>query len=158
MSAKMDISVDDGKVIVVEAATWKGTPYSLIGAESTKGIGGDCSGSTNKIYIASNFPYVYQMASSFRGYAIESDLFRELDSTEQKREGDILSWPDHIAIYSSFSSDPANATAPRTNKAGKPWTQVNDMWTASHSGGPPYAPNQMHWFKPGPPKVFRYQK
>jgi hypothetical protein len=153
-----DITADEGKKIVAEAATWKGTPYSLIGAGSTKGAGGDCSGSTCKIYTVAGFPYDYQQSSAFPAYAIKSGHFRQLAATDTKQEGDILSWPDHMAIYSSFADDRANGTTARTNKAGKLWTQVNDMWTASHSGGPVYAPNNMHFFKPGPPTVFRYQK
>ena len=70
----------------------------------------------------------------------------------------MLWWPDHMAIYSSFASDKENATTPRVNRQGQAWTQVNDMWTASHAGGNPYGPAQMHWFKPGPPVVYRYQK
>ena len=155
---RKDVPTTGGQLIVAEAATWKGTPYSLSGEGSIKGRGGDCSGTTYKIYSLAQCPYVYQQAANFPAYAIQSGLFRKLDAVEPKQEGDILSWPDHMAIYSSFLLDPANATTPRTNNNGRPWTQNNDMWTATHRGGGPYCPNQMRWFKPSPPTVFRYQK
>lgn len=153
-----DITADEGKLIVAEAATWKGTPYSLIGDHSVKGVGGDCSGSTNKIYIAAGFPYDYAMSSDFPAYAIKSGHFRKLDQNEVKQEGDLLSWSDHMAIYTSFAADRPNATTARTNPAGKPWTQINDMWTASKPKGPAYGPNVMRFFKTVPPTVYRYQK
>jgi hypothetical protein len=153
-----DISSDDGAKIVAEAATWKGTAYSLLGKESSKGTGGDCSGSTYKIYGVAGFSYDYRNAASFPDYATKSGHFRKLDSSETKQEGDILWWPDHMAVFSSFASDDENATTPRVNRRGQPWTQTNDMWTATHDGGGPYGPAQMHWFKPGPPVVYRYQK
>jgi len=155
---KKDISVGEGTSIVTEAATWKGTPYALNGQLSTKGAGGDCSGSTQKIYLAAKCPYDYQSSICFPEYAINSGLFRELGSDEKKQEGDILSWHDHMAIYSSFALDPSNATTERTNAAGHKWTQINDMWTATKPGGLPYLANAMLWFKPGPPRVFRYVK
>ena len=37
-----------------------------------------------------------------------------------------------MAIYSTFAGDPGDATTARVNKAGKSYTQTNDMWTAFH--------------------------
>lgn len=162
---KKDISVDDGKSIVAEAANWKGTPYMPNGPGSTKGVGGDCSGTTQKIYQAAQFPYAYRQAKEFPEYALNSGLFRELGASDPKQDGDILSWSGHMAIYSSFASDPANATTVRPAKGGKgTWLQKNDMWSASHPPtpthptSPPYAPAEMKWWKLGVPRVFRYQK
>lgn len=156
---KKDIPLSDGQLIVKEAATWKGTPYALIGEDSKKGTGADCSGSTQKIYNVAGFAYDYKTTEEFPNYAKSSGLFRELDSDEAKQDGDILWWQGHVAIYSSFATDKDNATTQRTNKQGKKWTQDNDMWTASHTKGPPYAPAEMRYFKPGLlPKVYRYQK
>ena len=64
-----------------------------------------------------------------------------------------------MAIYSSFSSstEQTYATTARTNSHGQKWTQTNDMWTAYKVDGPPYGPAAMKFFKPTPPKVFRYQ-
>jgi hypothetical protein len=122
---KNDISVDDGKLIVVEAASWKGTPSKLNGPGAIKGVGGDSSGTTQKIYAAAKCPYTYQTAHDFPTYALRSGVFRELGAGEQKQEGDILSWPNHMAIYSSFGGDLKNATTARTNKHGQKWTQRN---------------------------------
>jgi hypothetical protein len=81
----------------------------------------------------------------FPDYALKSGLFRELGSGEDKQDGDILSWSNHMAIYCTFAADTENATTPRVNKNGSKWTQNNDMWTASHPDGPTYAPAEMRW-------------
>src|SRR5262245_30028318 len=86
---KRDISPADAALIVKEAATWEGTPYSLVGEASAKSNGGDCSGSTYKIYKAANCPYKYQTSHGFPAYARKSGLFRELRSKEAKQDGDI---------------------------------------------------------------------
>ena len=162
---KRDISPDDGKRIVAESATWKGTPYALVGALSVKDKGGDCSGSTNLIYKSVSLSYVFKKASDFPAYALSSGLFRELAKGDAKRDGDILSWSGHMAIYSSFAGDDSeNATTERKNKKGEAWTQHNDMWTASHpprdanDHPPAYGPAEMKWWGLGTPRVFRYQK
>ena len=156
--AKKDISAEEGTTIAIEAATWKGTPYSLNGQASAKGIGGDCSGITYRIYSAAHFPYPYLSSGTFRTDAVTNGLFRELAPTEAKQDGDILSWPNHMAIYSTFAKDLDNATTARVTKSGSPWTQRNDMWTASHPGGPGFAAAEMRWWRSDAPKVFRYQK
>lgn len=158
---KKDISTEEGKSITAEAATWKSTPYKLVGPTSTKAVGGDCSGITQKIYTAAHFPYTYTQAPDFPAYAIKSKLFRALTDGEAKQDGDILCWPNHVAIYSTFKGDPGNATTIRRQKSGKgTWVQVNDMWTASHPDPGSYAfgPAQLKWWRPDAPKVFRYQK
>ncbi len=156
---KNDISAQDGQTITAEAATWKGTPYKLNGAAAMKGVGGDCSGTTQKIYDASKFPYEYKMAHDFPDYAVSSGRFRELAAGEAKQDGDVLSWSNHMAIYCSFASDPDDATTIRQRKDGKgTWVQNNDMWTASHPGGPAYAPAELKWWRTDPPRVFRYCK
>ena len=156
---KKDISIFDGGLIVSEAATWKGTPYRLNGTGASKGAGGDCSGTTYKIYSAAGFPYSYQVAHDFPSYALKSGLFRELSVADQKQDGDILSWPNHLAIYSSFATDKANATRERINeRSGEKWLQKNDMWTASKPDGPPYSAAEMKYWRGDAPRVFRYQK
>jgi hypothetical protein len=158
-SINNDISLADGRKITTEAATWKGTAYAMIGGNSAKGVSGDCSGSTHKIYAAAGFNYEFRNTSSFPEYATSSGLFRKLGADEQKQDGDILSWSGHMAIFCSFYLDSVNATTPRTNKSGTPYLQTNDMWTASHTGGPAYGPGKISWFKAGVmPDVYRYQK
>ncbi len=153
-----DIAVAVGQQIVAAAAIWKGTPYALVGKASVKGVGGDCSGTTYKIFDAANCPYTYQTAAGFRAYALTSGLFRKLPAGEQMQDGDILSWPNHMAVYSTFASDAANAKTDRTNTYGGKWVQQNDMWTASHPGGPPYGTGAMKYWRPDAPTVFRYQR
>ena len=157
-SSTKDISADDGGKVVLEAKAWKDTPYQLIGSASVKGTGGDCSGSTWRIYGAAGFVYDYRNTATFATYAIQSRKFRKLDASEVKQEGDLLLWPDHMAIYTSFASDKDNATTGRTNAKGTKYTQVNDIWTATHPGGGPYQPHKMSYFKPTAPSVYRFQQ
>lgn len=154
-----DITLDESRTITKEAILWKGTPYSMVGGNSEKGVSGDCSGTTYKIYTAAKFPYDYQSTAVFPGYAIASGLFRKLEPTEAMQDGDILYWTGHMAIYCTFYMDPDNAVTQRTNKNGQKYEQKNDMWTASHTGGSAYAPGKVSYFKPGTlPIVYRYQK
>ena len=109
----------------------------------------------DKIFQAVGLPYEYRMAADFPAYAIQSGLFRELKNGEARQDGDVLSWSHHMAIYSTFSTsaEASNATTQRTGSHGT-WTQVNDMWTAHHSGGDPYSPGASKYWG-SPPRVFR---
>jgi hypothetical protein len=159
VAAARDISPEEGQRIVAEAATWKDTPYDARGANSIKGVLGDCSGSTFQIYKAAGFPYAYQITGSFMAYARSSGVFRSLAAGEPSQDGDILYWPGHMAIYSTFSSNPANAMTTVTNtRTGGTSTFQNDMWTAYHPGGQPYGPFLSRKWSPVPPIVFRYQR
>ena len=151
-----DITPEQGKAVVRAAAAWEGTPYALVGAVSVQGQGGDCSGSTWLIYRAAGLPYDYQATGTFPDYAARSHRFRELGPGEQRQEGDIFYWPGHMAIATAFADDPAHATTPRVNARGAKWTQVNDMWTATHPGGAAYGPGATRWFRSDAPRVFRY--
>jgi hypothetical protein len=153
-----DISKDDGLKITAEAKTWKGTPYSMVGGNTMKGVKGDCSGTTHKIFEAAGFPYAFQSTSTFPDYAVTSGLFRLLDAKEARQDGDIFHWPGHMAIFCTFFKDEENRVTKR-EKNGKKFDQVNDMWTAFHTGGPAYGPHRSDWYKQGvTPKVYRYQK
>ncbi len=156
-----DISNSDGQKITKAAAAWFGTPYSKIGAASKPGEkgGGDCSGSTAKIYEAAGFKYEYQATATFEKYVKTSGKFRELASGEPSQNGDILLWSDHMAIFSRFeTSDEAKyKTTERINKKNHKWIQTNDMWTASRPDGPAYRPFAIKYFeKPTAPKRFRW--
>jgi hypothetical protein len=157
MAVTKDISANDGAKLVLEAKAWKGTAYRLVGAGSIKGEGGDCSGSTWRIYTAAGFAYDYCSTASFVAYVAEKKKFRKLGA-EAKQEGDLLLWADHMAIYTSFASDKDNATTARVTNKGVKWTQINDMWTATRPGGGPYQPHKMAYFKTVAPTVYRYQK
>ena len=153
-----DISAADGALVVAEAKTWKGTPYKLVGAGSIKGDGGDCSGSTWRVYTAVGFAYDYRNSATLDSYVVEKKKFRKLGAAEAKQEGDLLLWSDHMAVYTSFASDAENAVTGRVTAKGAHWDQVNDMWTATHTGGPAYQANKMSYFKITAPQVYRYQK
>lgn len=141
-----DISPEQGRLITAEAATWAGTPYRLVGPASTKGLGGDCSGSTWRIYATAGFLFDYVQAIDFPPYAIRSGHFRKLDPGEPRQDGDLLSWQNHMAIFSSFSSSAERPSA------------INDMWTASHRGGAPYGPAPLRYWHPEMATAYRYQK
>jgi len=153
-----DITPAEGVKITAEARSWGGTPYKLVGSGSIKSDGGDCSGSTWRIYGAAGFAYEYQATSGFLDYNARQKRFRELGAGEAMQEGDVLFWPDHMAIYSDFAADPDDASTARVTAKGAHWTQHNDMWSATRPGGAAYGPANMGYFKPTKPRIFRYQK
>jgi hypothetical protein len=149
------ISEADGWKIVAAAKTWEGTPYSMVGAKSVKGVAGDCSGTTNKAYTEAGFPYPYQMTSSFVAYAKASNRFRKIDAAKEKLQaGDILLWPGHMAIYAPFpDDDPRHDTG--VIKGGK--KKYNNMYTAfNERTGAPYAPYNIETFRGDAYTVYRY--
>jgi hypothetical protein len=154
-----DISKIDGFKITAVAKLWKGTPYKAVGAASSKGSEGDCSGTTWRIYDEAGYTFTYQATSTFLDYVAKTKRFREVGKGNPMQEGDVLYWPGHVAIFSSFTGDEAHATTKRLAKDGKtPWTQVNDMWSATRPGGADYGPNKMSFFRKEAPRVFRYQR
>ena len=153
-----DITAAQGRLITLEAMTWDGTPYSLVGNGSIKSQGGDCSGSTWRIYTQVGFPYDYRSTGTFAKYATDAGLFRKLKDDEARQDGDILLWSAHMAVYSTFASqmEAPLRTTPRVTKKGQNWTQVNDMWTAHFTNGPPYGTGASKYFSDDVPDVYRY--
>lgn len=149
------ITSEEGWDILKVADTWVGTPYVMVGSASEKGIKGDCSGTTNKIFSESGFPYPYQMTSSFIDFSNKTNRFREIDVTKESLQAaDILWWPGHMAIYAPFPEG-----HPRRNsglvKGGKP--KVNNMYTAFNSRtSTPYGPYNIEAFRGDKYRVFRY--
>ncbi|CAN7571146.1 hypothetical protein [Acidovorax sp. Leaf78] len=154
---RRDITANEALPLIKEAATWKGTTYALRGSASTKGGSGDCSGTTFLIYREAGFPYEYQTSGTFPAYAQRSGLFRLLTATEAVQPGDVLSWPNHMAIYAGSALQKEDATTQRVNANGKNWTQHNDIFTATRPNGPAYMPASLRYWRPDPPKVYRYQ-
>jgi hypothetical protein len=151
------ITEQEGWKIVEAARSWEGTPYSLVGARSVKGVGGDCSGTTNKSYIEAGFPYPYQSTANFANYARTSNRFRKIDRSKTPLQaGDVLLWPGHMAIYAPFpEGDPRRDTG--VVKRGK--RMENNMYTAFNTRtGAPYAPYNIETFRGDPYVVYRYLK
>lgn len=149
------ITEADGWKVVAAAQTWEGTPYSLVGAASVKGVGGDCSGTTNKSYVEAGFPYPFQTSGNFANYARSSNRFRKIDPASQPLQaGDVLLWPGHMAIYAPFpEGDPRRDTG--VVKRGK--KMANDMYTAFNSNSTkPYAPYNIATFRGDAYVVYRY--
>ena len=150
------ISEDEGWKIVKFASSWEGTPYSLVGAGSVKGVGGDCSGTTNKIYTEAGFPYRYQSTSKFVEYASSTNRFRKIDLAKDKlQSGDILLWPGHMAIYAPF---PEGHEKHDTGVVQRGKKKYNNMYTAfnSRANAPPFGPHNIETFRGDAYTVYRY--
>lgn len=149
------ISEEDGWKIVAAAKTWVGTPYKSWGGNSKKGIGGDCSGTTNKSYIEAGFSYPYQTTSNFANFARATNRFRQIDPDKVPMQaGDVLLWPGHMAIYVPFPEGHPDRNTGVIRK-GKP--VANDMYTAfNERRDVPYGPYNIATFRPDKYKVYRY--
>jgi hypothetical protein len=149
------ITESEGWKVVEEAATWEGTPYVAVGANSVKGVRGDCSGTTYKIFTAAGFPYPYKQTGNFENYARTSNRFREIDPQKVPMQaGDVLLWLKHMAIYAPFNKD-----HPKYNTGvilhGK--SQPNNFYTAFNANSVrPYGPFNIGTFRADSYKVFRY--
>lgn len=107
------------------------------------------------IYAKAGFRYEYPATTTFAACVRETGRFRELGANAPRQDGDILFWSNHMAIYSTFVRDQADATTARINKQHRAWTQSNDMWTALHPGGQVFGPAELHFWRPDKPRVFR---
>jgi len=125
------LSAELGRKVADEAGTWTGTPYSLVGASSEKGIGGDFSGSTWQIFRVAGFDYNYASAGSFVSEANAGlGSFRRI---YYARAGDVVAFSGHVAIY-----EPSANTA-----------RGDDMWTVFRPNGPAYKSQAIrYWGRP----------
>lgn len=149
------ISEADGWKIVEATSKWEGTPYSSVGAGSVKGVGGDCSGITNKSYVEAGFPYPYNPTRTFAAYARSSNRFRLIDPAKVPLQaGDVLLWPGHMAIYAPFpEGHPQRDTG--VMRRGK--KQMNDMYTAFNDRtNVPYKAYNIATFRGDAYTVYRY--
>jgi hypothetical protein len=137
----VDVSKQDGALITDKASDWEGTPYKLVGPASEIQIGGDCSGSTFKIYDSAGDHYTYVRADDFGAAADKEGFpFRRLGAGESLQSGDVLQFKGHMAVY-----------------AGQDSRGRDMMWTATHTGGNPYEKIPVKsWGKPVVGQ-FRYQ-
>jgi hypothetical protein len=151
------LSEEEGWKVVEVAATWTGTAYAMMGAASQKLVKGDCSGSTNKIFVEAGFPYPYQSTVAFSAFVRKTNRFRKIDTTKQPMQaGDVLLWDGHMAIYAPFRSGDPRYDTGLMQKGHKVF---NNMYTAFNARtGHPYGPSNIDWFRPfpPPPEVYRY--
>lgn len=136
------ITEEEGQLIVSIAKTWAGTPYALTGANSIKGKKGDCSGSSNQIYVEAGFPYPYQTSKTIVAYIEASHRFRKVGGTPEDppQSGDLIVWPGgHIAIYAKFPEGDQNAL--------NQYKKKNNMWSAYYPGGPAYGAARAEGFR-----------
>ncbi len=124
------ISEAEGQKIVKAASTWEGTKYVFGG---TTKDGADCSGTTLSIYKQAGFPYEgkYRQTSQ-----LSHNPHFKPSPNNTPQAGDIGWWSGHVVIYSGN----------------------NQIWTATHTGGPPYKLDLLRtWVKNrGPVKWYRY--
>lgn len=152
------ITEEEGWKIVDVAATWEGTAYKLLGSLSVKGVQGDCSGTTNKIYTEAGFPYPYQSTKTFAAYVQKSHRFRKINTASQKLQaGDILFWDQtHMAIYAPF---PEGHSKRDTGVIKRGEKKFNNMYTAFNDRtNKPYGPFNIETFRGDVCEVFRYLK
>ena len=149
------VTPEEGWKIVKIAESWEGTAYKSKGAQSVKGVSGDCSGSTNKIYIEAGFPYPYQMTSSFVSYSEKSNRFREIDpKKESMQAGDVLFWRGHMALFAPL---PEGHPKRNTGVIKRGQKKLNNMYTAFNENSThPYGPYNIETFRSDPYRVFRY--
>ncbi|MFC4158756.1 RHS repeat-associated core domain-containing protein [Chitinimonas lacunae] len=134
------ISAEEGQKIVDEAQNWVGTPYSLVGQQSTT-EGADCSGSLYRIYNGAGFPMDYSRASDLP----KNWRFKPVPEGAPLQAGDVAQWPGHVAIYD-----------PKLNEATK---GESNIWTAFRSGGRPFGKGHTRYFRSnGPLTWYRYDK
>ena len=149
------LSEAEGWKIVETTATWEGTPYDAIGGRSAKGVGGDCSGITNKSYIEAGFPYPYQRTLDFANYVRASNRFREINREKVPLQaGDLLLWPGHMAIYAPFPEGHPKRDTGVMHHGKK---QINDVYTAFNDRtNVPYKAYNIATFRGDRFKAYRY--
>lgn len=149
------LTESEGWSIVAIAATWEGTPYLFVGAGSRKLVGGDCSGSTYKIYQEAGYPYPYKTTANFEAYVAQSGRFREVAADRSNMQaGDVLLWPGHMAIYAPFPEGNAKRMTGVVHHGQK---VPNDFYTAFNDRtNQPYGAYNIATFRGDRFKVFRY--
>ncbi len=149
------ITEKEGWHVVEVAATWEGTPYATVGAQSTKGVKGDCSGTTHKIYVEAGFPYPYKQTATFVSFVDASHRFREIHpEREPMQAGDVLLWSGHMAIYAPL---PEGHPKRNTGVVRRGRNMNNDFYTAfNQRTGTPYGPYNIATFRGDAYRVFRY--
>lgn len=149
------ISEAEGWKLVNAAATWEGTPYRAVGGASQKQVAGDCSGTTNKIYVEAGFSYPYKTTAGFADYVMLTHQFQEIPAeTAAMQAGDVLLWSGHMAIYAPF---PEGHPKRYTGVVRRGKEVPNDFYTAfNERTGTPYGPYNITTFRGDQYRVFRY--
>jgi cell wall-associated NlpC family hydrolase len=141
-ASERDISARDKEKILRAAKEWEGTPYAprntpLAGDKAKKKEGGDCSGSTHRIFDEAELGYKYTDSSSF-SEAVKSGKipFRKVETNEiQPTDIVVFEGVGHMAIYAGNGN----------------------VYSARRTGGHPYGVYPMQWFGANR-SYYRYQK
>lgn len=97
-----------GQAVVNEAATYQGTPYNRAMQPPVKGVGGDCSGTTEKIIkdsVDPSFKRGEDKRSGAAAIAKSPDMKVVPDGVKGAKPGDVYYWkknasgPFHVAVF-----------------------------------------------------------
>jgi cell wall-associated NlpC family hydrolase len=127
----LDLTPAQQAAVVAAAQDWSqaGVKYVFGGASKT---GADCSGSVSGIYKQAGIDIGRMTSGAFKN----SPLFTPVQGPPQV--GDVGVYPGHVDIYGGADT-------------GVPG---DDVWSASHTGGPVFGPAQSGWY--GTPSWYRY--
>jgi RHS repeat-associated protein len=127
----LDLTPAQQQALAQAAQDWSGSavPYQFGG---TTKHGADCSGSISSIFDQAGVP-IGRMTS---GQFANSPNFSP--ATGPHQVGDVGVYPGHVVLYGG-------------DETGVP---KDDVWSASHTGGPNYGPAQSTWY--GNPVWYRY--
>jgi RHS repeat-associated protein len=117
------ITPEEGQLIANEASTWVGTPYVSPG--NKKGVGADCSGAANQIYVNAGFKYVN---TGSKGISSTAQFKPAPGNIPQI--GDIGWWKGHVAIYDP-RLDVDNLNIWTAFKPGRAYGKGNTDWWGS---------------------------
>lgn len=149
------ITEEEGWKIVEAAKSWEGTPYKSLGEKSSRQYGGDCSGTTNKIYTEAGFPYPYQSTMRFADYVGKTHRFREIVPAVQAMQvGDIILWPGHMAIFAPFKEGDLRRDTGVVLHGKKMENNIYTAFNAHKNKG--YGPYNMQTFRSDAYTVYRY--
>ena len=149
-----DVSATEGAAIVAQAALWKDTPYAdqphlqpagpyqqYNGNRAERGVGGDCSGSTWKIYEAAGLAYSYRASGAWASSVDSAQIpFRRLSAEESLQLGDVLRFSGHLAVFAG---------------EGKMWTARRSGYTNGEYFNRPFTHMAVQYW--GNPVLARYR-
>jgi cell wall-associated NlpC family hydrolase len=137
-----DISARDKEKVLEAADDWLGTPYAprntlLAGGQAKKKEGGDCSGSTNRIFDEAGLGYKYTESTKFSEAVKNGKIpFRKVEADEiQPTDVVVFEGVGHMAIYAGNGN----------------------VYSARRTGDNPYGVYPMQWFGANR-SYYRYQK